>query len=136
MKLLNGNPYFDKADIAELKKNAVFYCLHPDDDYEFLYLVDEDERKTVIEGITALENTLGWEFANESAINLLSVTKCYDSLKVYSSNLMEYDEFKKISVHNITSYTLTKYENWLKSIGHAIFYDFFKNYDPSTPLKP
>ena len=136
MKTLNGKLYFHKSDIAELKKKAIFYCSHPNNDYEFLYLVDEDERNTVIEGINALGNTLGWEFSSETAINLSVIRTCYDSLKVYSSNLIDYDEFKKMPLQQITSYVVTKYENWLKSKGHEIFYGFFANYSSSTPIKP
>ena len=68
MKSLNGKIYFEKKDINELKKQAVFLVHNPTDEYDQLYSFDKEEMDTVIEGITALNNSLFWEFASETAV--------------------------------------------------------------------
>ena len=128
MKILNGKVYFEKNDVNKLKKDAIFYCSHPDDKWDFLYSIDEEERSVVIHGINALANTIGWEFSSETAINLKTIQTCYSSLKLYSSKLMDYEEFKTIPDHQVTSFATEKYENWLKSQGNSIFYGFFTDY--------
>jgi hypothetical protein len=125
MKLFNGNPYFDKTDVNELRKQSIFYCSNPSDKHEFLYLLDNEERNVLITGINALSNTLTWEFTHETAINLHTIRICYESLAVYPSNLMSHTKFKEIPVSQITSYSLNLYENWLKSKGNLILYEMF-----------
>jgi len=56
MKKLNGKLYFDKKDIEEAKKDAIFYLDHPNDEHEFLYIIDSNEKECVVDGIKGLNN--------------------------------------------------------------------------------
>ena len=128
MKILNGNRYFEKSDINEIRKQTIYFLSNPEDTHVFLYSFDKEERDTVISGIDALNNTISWEFSSESAINLKKIEECYKTLSIIGTNKISYDEFKKIPVETLTSYSITKYENWLKSIGHDLFFEFFAEY--------
>lgn len=128
MKILNGNRYFEKSDINEIRKQTIYFLSNPEDTHVFLYSFDKEERDTVISGIDALNNTISWEFSSESAVNLKKIEECYKTLSIIGTNKISYDEFKKIPVENLTSYSITKYENWLKSIGHDLFFEFFAEY--------
>lgn len=126
MKKLNGKSYFEKSDIVEVQKKSIFYTTHPDDENEFLYLLNDAERKVVVEGINALSNTLMWEFTSETAINVQCIDRCYKSLHVHSGSMMEINEFNLIPVAQVTSYCYTKLENWLKFKGRTIFFDLLQ----------
>mgnify|MGYP003969091037 FL=1 len=128
MKILNGNRYFEKSDINEIRKQTIYFLSNPEDTHVFLYSFDKEERDTVISGIDALNNTISWEFSSESAVNLKKIEECYKTLSIIGTNKISYDEFKKIPVETLTSYSITKYENWLKSIGHDLFFEFFAEY--------
>ena len=52
MKTLNGKFYFDKNDINEFRKKAVFLVHNPTDEYDQMYSFDKDEIDTIIKGIT------------------------------------------------------------------------------------
>lgn len=128
MKILNGTPYYEKYDINEIRKQTIHFLINPDDTHEYLYSFDKEERDTVIEGINALNNTIAWEFSSESALNIKKIEECYQSLSIIDTNKITYTEFKKIPVEQLTSYSVSKYENWLKSIGHTVFFEFFTKY--------
>jgi hypothetical protein len=128
MRKLNGKVYLDKSDVSELKKATLYYLHHPDDKYEVLYLIDTDSSKVIINGISALENTLSWEFSSESAINLTTIEKCYKSLHIVSTQKMDLDEFEKVSMKQRTTYVVKRHENWLKSLGYDIFYEKIVKY--------
>lgn len=128
MKILNGTSYYEKSDINEIRKQTIHFLFNPDDTHEYLYLFDNEERDIVIEGISALNNTIAWEFSSESALNIKKIGECYQSLSIIATNKMSYTFFKKIPVEQITAYSVTKYENWLKSIGHTVFFEFFTKY--------
>ena len=76
-------------------------------------------------GITKLNNTISWEFSNESALNLSVIEKCYQSLRVSASDKLDNQAFKSIDIDNIDSNSVVKYESWLSSIGNEIFFSFF-----------
>jgi hypothetical protein len=126
MKKLNGNIYFNKTDINNCKKESIYYLNHPDDKYEFLYIINSDELKCVLRGIESLHNTLSWEFTTETAINLNTIDRCYKSLRIHSTSLLSYDEYYAIRSDQRTTYSEKKFSNWLQSKGHIIFYDFLK----------
>lgn len=128
MRKLNGKVYLDKSDVSELKKETLYYLHHPDDEHEILYLIDSDSCKVIINGVSALENTLSWEFSSESAINLATIEKCYKSLHIVSTQKMDLDEFEKVSVNQRNTYVLKRHENWLKSLGYDIFYEKIVKY--------
>lgn len=128
MRKLNGKVYLDKSDISELKKESVYFVYHPNDKHEVLYLLDTEASVVVINGISALENTLSWEFSSESAINLATIEKCYKSLHIVSTQKMDLDEFEKVSVNQRNTYVLKRHENWLKSLGYDIFYEKIVKY--------
>lgn len=132
MKKLNGKLYFEKPDIVESKKDAIFYLNHPDEKHEFLYIIDSDERDCVIDGINALYNTLSWEFSTETAINIDTIERCYKSLRVHSTSLMSYDEYYAIKVNQRTSYCDTKFNKWLQAQGHLISYEFLQKLNKYT----
>ena len=127
-KRLNGNLYFEKEDVADIRKQTIFYLNHPDEVHDYLYLVSEDERTIIIQGIDALHNTLSWEFSSETALNLDTINRCYNSLRIHSTTMMDISEFRKIPETQLTSYCFSKLENWLKSKGHQLFYSFFEDY--------
>lgn len=129
MKILNGNRYFDKDDISELKKKCIYFVSNnPSNEYDFIYSLEKDELDTLIEGITAMNNTIMWEFLQETAINMTKIEKCYKTLRVYRTNKISFDEFRNIPADQVTSYCVSKYENWLKNIGQDIFLNFFVEY--------
>jgi len=128
MKKLNGKVYLDKTDLSELKKDSVYYLNHPSDEHEVLYMLDADAMGVVIDGITALENTLSWEFSTESAINLVTIEKCYKSLHIISTQKMDLEEFEKIEKDKRNSYVIKRHENWLKSTGYDIFFEKIVNF--------
>lgn len=128
MRKLNGKVYLDKSDVSELKKETLYYLHHPDDKHEILYLIDSDSCKIIINGVSALENTLSWEFSSESAINLATIEKCYKSLHIVGTQKMDLEEFEKIPFEQRNSYVLKRHENWLKSLGSDIFYEKIVKY--------
>ena len=128
MRKLNGKIYLDKSDISELKKESVYFVYHPNDKHEVLYLLDTEASNVVVKGISALENTLSWEFTSESAINRAIIEKCYKSLHIISTQKMDFEEFDKIPVNQRNSYVLKRHENWLKSLGYDIFYEKIVKY--------
>ena len=135
MKVLNGKTYFEKPDLSKVRKDSIFYLSHPDDDYEFLYMVTDDERKVVIRGIEAIHNTLMWEYSSENAINMQCIEKCYKALQVYKGSLMDLNEYNLIPASKVTSYCKDKLENWLKSKGYDIFLKFLQKFEHETIKK-
>ena len=135
MKKLNGTTYYEKSDLNEIRKNSIFYTTHPDENYEFLYIVTNDERKVVIQGIEALHNTLMWEFSSETAINQSCIDKCHTTLQIYKGSLMHIKEYHLIPASKVTSYCNQKVENWLKSKGYDIFLDFLQKFELKTIKK-
>jgi len=135
MKTLNGKAYYEKPDLNEIRKNSIFYTTHPDENHEFLYIVDNEERKVVVEGINALHNTLMWEFSSETAINQSCIEKCHKTLQVYKGSLMHIKEYHLIPASKVTSYCNQKVENWLKSKGYDIFLDFLQKFELKTIKK-
>jgi hypothetical protein len=132
MKKLNGKLYFEKPDIVESKKDAIFYLNHPDENHEFLYIINADERDCVIDGINALFNTLSWEFSSETAINIDTIERCYKSLRVHSTSIMSYDEYYEIKPIQRTQYVEQKFSNWLNAQGHLISYEFLQKLNKYT----
>jgi hypothetical protein len=132
MKTLNGKAYYEKPDLNEIRKNAIFYTSHSDEDYEFLYIVTNDERNVVIQGIEALHNTLMWEFTSETAINQSCIEKCHKTLQVYKGSLMHITEYNLIPPSKVTRYCDEKVENWLKSKGYEIFLKFLQKFELKT----
>jgi len=128
MKTLNGKLYFEKKDIDEFRKKAIFLVHNPTDEYDQLYSFDKEEMETVIEGITALNNSMFWEFTSETALNLEKIKIIHQTLTQYQTNKITKDEFSKIPLEHITSYCVKKYENWLKSIGQDLFLGVFVKY--------
>lgn len=135
MKKLNGKTYFEKTDLNKIRKDSIFYTTHPDEDFEFLYIVTNDERKVVIQGIEALHNTLMWEYSSETAINMQCIDKCHKALQVYKGSLMHIDEYNLIPASQITRYCNEKVENWLKSKGYEIFLSFLQKNELKTIKK-
>ena len=128
MKILNGKMYFEKQDIVGCKANAIFYLKQPDEEqHNFLYTIDEDETECVINGINALDNTLSWEFVTETAINMHIIDKCYQSVRIYTTSLMSFSEYYAIKAEQRTSYCDKKYNKWLQTQGHSIYYKFLKS---------
>ena len=128
MKTLNGKFYFDKNDINEFRKKAVFLVHNPTDEYDQMYSFDKDEIDTIIEGITAFNNSIAWEFSSETAINVEKIKMVHQTLTQYHTKKMTKDEFGKIPVDQVTSYCVKRYENWLKGIGQDLFLDIFVKY--------
>lgn len=128
MKTLNGKFYFDKNDINEFRKKAVFLVHNPTDEYDQMYSFDKDEIDTIIEGITAFNNSIAWEFSSETAINVGKIKMVHQTLAQYHTKKMTKDEFGKIPVDQVTSYCVKRYENWLKAIGQDLFLDIFVKY--------
>jgi hypothetical protein len=132
MRKLNGRIYLEKSDITYIRKETVYYLNNPKDKHEILYLLDSDSSKVVISGVRAFENTLSWEFSSESAINLATIEKCYQSLQVYSTQKLDLSEFEKIDVSQRTTYVIKRHENWLKALGIDIFYEKLINYSKNV----
>ena len=128
MKTLNGKFYFEKNDINEFRKKAVFLVHNPTDEYDQMYSFDKDEIDTIIEGITAFNNSIAWEFSSETAINVEKIKMVHQTLTQYHTKKMTKDEFGKIPVDQVTSYCVKRYENWLKVIGQDLFIDIFVKY--------
>ena len=128
MKTLNGKFYFEKNDINEFRKKAVFLVHNPTDEYDQMYSFDKDEIDTIIEGITAFNNSIAWEFSSETAINVEKIKMVHQTLTQYHTKKMTKDEFGKIPVDQVTSYCVKRYENWLKGIGQDLFLDIFVKY--------
>mgnify|MGYP001288210129 CR=1 FL=1 len=139
MKTLNGNKYYERSDIAKCYTSACNALLDPSIiqskpknlfgfNSEFLYSADSDELDLIKHGINKLNNTISWEFSTESAINLATVEKCYQSLKTPASNKLDNKAFKAIPVENITSDCVIRYETWLSDIGIDILFSFFSDY--------
>ena len=128
MKTLNGKFYFDKNDINEFRKKAVFLVHNPTDEYDQMYSFDKDEIDTIIEGITAFNNSIAWEFSSETAINVEKIKMVHQTLTQYHTKKMTKDEFGKIPVDQVTSYCVKRYENWLNGIGQDLFLDIFVKY--------
>lgn len=136
MKILNGNKYYERADVAKYYRSASNSLIDPSllenqkvksfsFSTEFLYSADSDEMDVIKKGIDRLNNTLSWEFSSETALNLESIEICYHSLRTPASNKLDNKSFKGISTHNITSDALTKYEHWLTDLGIDILFSFF-----------
>ena len=136
MKILNGNKYYERQDIAKYYKSACLSLVDPSIldrkgknffsfPVDFLYSADSDELDQVKLGISKLNNTISWEFSNESALNLSIIEKSYQSLRVSASDKVDNQTFKTTKLENVTSELVVKYESWLSSIGNDILFSFF-----------
>jgi hypothetical protein len=136
MKILNGNRYYERNDIAKYYKSARKCLIDPSaiekkgENYfnfpiDFLYSADSEEIDQIKLGITKFNNTLSWELSTESALNLTSIEKCYQTLYISTSEKINNLTFKKTNLENITPELVSKYESWLSSIGTEIFFSFF-----------
>ncbi len=136
MKILNGNRYYERSDIAKYYKSACNCLLDPSaiekkgENYfnfpiDFLYSADTEEMEQIKLGIIKFNNTLSWEFSTESALNLTRIEKCYQTLYISASQKIDNQTFKKTHLENITPELVSKYESWLSSIGTEIFFSFF-----------
>lgn len=134
--MLNGNRYYDRVDVGKYYKSACNSLIDPSliekhnpnkfgFSPEFLYSADSEEMNVIKQGIDKLNNTLSWELSSETALNLESIEKCYQTLRTPPSNKLDSKSFKAISVHNITPDSLLKYEHWLDGIGIEILFSFF-----------
>ncbi len=131
MKKLNGKLYFDKKDTEDAKKEAIFYLDHPTDEHEFLYIIDSNEKKCVVDGVNGLNNTFSWEFTTEKAINMKTIDRCYNSLRIHSTSLISYNEYYEIKPVQRTSYVEKKFANWLNAQGHLILYNVLNKLNKS-----
>lgn len=136
MKILNGNKYYERADISKFNKFACLSLLDPSIlspfsknmfgfDVNFLYSANSDELNVVKSGIKKLNNTISWEFSTESALNLSTIEKCYQSLRTPASNKLDFKSFKQLSASNLSHECLVRYENWLSDVGIDILFYFF-----------
>lgn len=136
MKILNGNKYYERPDVAKYYKLACNTLLDPSIiknhnskmfgfSTDFLYSADAEEMDVIKHGIDKLNNTISWELSTETALNLESIETCYHSLRTPASNKLDNKSFKAISAHNVTSDVMVKYEHWLSEIGNDIFFSFF-----------
>jgi len=136
MKILNGNKYYERTDVAKYYRSAYNSIIDPSliekqgtmkfsFPTEFLYSADSDEMDVIKQGIDKLNNTLSWEFSTETALNLESIETSYHSLRTPASNKLDNKTFKTISAHNITTDVVVKYESWLTDIGIDILFSFF-----------
>lgn len=133
MKILNGNKYFERGDIAKYYKTACLSLIDPsilmkksnhtlNFDPDLLYTLNEDELATIRSGITKLNNTISWEFTSESAIKLTEIENSYQSLRTPASNTLSYNEFKATPYHQRNNDTLLYFENWLLGVGNDILF--------------
>jgi hypothetical protein len=130
MITLNGKKYYEKKDVQHIFSDAIYFTSNPSGNmHEFLFLVDDEEKDVIIEGITALNNTIMWEFVNESAINFNTIQSCYFSLRnaIPASNMMDFKSFRQMNSHSLSTSNLVYYENWLRNCGYNIFFNLFKN---------
>mgnify|MGYP001173307422 CR=1 FL=1 len=136
MKILNGNKYYERADVAKFNKFASLSLVDPSIlqsshknmfgfDVDFLYSADSDELDVIKSGIKKFNNTISWEFSTESALNLSIIEKCYQSLRTPASNKMDFKSFKQLSATQINHDCLSRYENWLCDVGVDILFFFF-----------
>ena len=137
MKILNGNRYYERSDIAEYYKSACNCLLNPSviekkgENYfnfpiDFLYSADTEEMDQIKLGITKFNNTLSWELSTETALNLTRIENCYQTLYISASKKIDNQTFKKTHFENIDSELVSKYESWLSSIGTELLFSFFK----------
>lgn len=133
MKILNGNKYFERGDIANFYKTASVSLIYPDFlkkpskhkikfDPDVLYSLEETELDTIKCGITKLNNTISWEFTTESAIKLSEIENLYKSLRTPASNILSYDEYKSTPVAHRNNDTILYFENWLLDVGNDILF--------------
>ena len=136
MKILNGNRYYEREDIAKYYKSACLSLIDPSVlskkgknffsfPVDFLYSADSDELDQVKLGISKLNNTISWEFSSESALNLNIIEKSYQSLRVSASDKIDNQTFKTTNLENVTTELVSKYESWLSNIGNDILFSFF-----------
>jgi hypothetical protein len=131
---LNGKSYFESKDIEEIKKESIFYIhnvIDPDNNgynYDYLFLCTKEELNLVIFGIESFRNTLMWEFANETAISMSVIDNRFNT-SIFPDDLMvSYNDYH-LSTKKRTTMDLHKYENWLKTQGTIIFYNFLTKYN-------
>ena len=126
MKILNGRKYFDKKDVKEVQTLAKAVVLNPYDDQEFLSKATEDDRKCVIKGITALANTIAWEFSTETAVSINKIKELASSLSMPASEKVSFEQFTATPMEKVSKHTILRYENWLRNVGIDILMDEFK----------
>jgi hypothetical protein len=138
MKILNGNKYFERKDVAKYYKLACNSLVDPSIienrnpkmfgfTTEFLYSADSEEMDVIKHGMDKLNNTLSWELSSETALNLGTIETCYHSLRTPASNKLDKTAFKSIPTPKVTSDMVIKYEHWLGEIGIDIFFSFFSS---------
>ena len=113
MKILNGNKYYERSDVAKYYKFACNSLIDPSliekrnqnlfsFSTEFLYSADSEEMDVIKHGISKLNNTLSWELSSETALNLETIEECYHNLRTPASNKLDNKSFKEIPAPKIT----------------------------------
>jgi hypothetical protein len=82
----------------------------------------------VIFGIESFRNTLMWEFTNETAISMSVIDNRFNTSIFPEDLLVSYNDYH-LSTKKRTTMDLHKYENWLKTQGTIIFYNFLSKYN-------
>ncbi len=126
MKVLNGKKYFDKQDVKDITSLAKEVVNNPYDDLDFLFKANLDETEKVIRGIDGLANTIGWEFASETAVGMIKIEELARTLRMPVSEMITYEQYNATPVEKITKQTVVRYENWLRCVGVDILVDEFK----------
>ena len=99
---------------------------NPYDDLDFLFKANLDETEKVIRGIDGLANTIGWEFASETAVGMRKIEELAQTLRMPVSEMITYEQYNAVPVEKITKQTVIRYENWLRCVGVDILVDEFK----------
>ena len=84
MKKLNGKLYFEKPDIVESKKDAIFYLIHTMNHEFFISLTQMKKIVLLMEWMRYI-TFLSGNFMSETAINIDTIERCYKSLRVHST---------------------------------------------------
>ena len=125
MKTLNGQKYFEKTDVKGVIILALSVVDNPYDDQDFLLSILEDEKKVIRDAIKAFGNSITWEFASETAVNLKKLAEIKQTLQFLPSEILSYGELKDIPIDKVSKSNLQCYENWLQHMGLTIVMDEF-----------
>ena len=96
--------------------------------HRYLSLCTKDELDLVVFGINSFRNTLMWEFSNEFAISMDVINSRFWRSTDSEELMISFDDYH-FSSNKRTTMDLHKFQNWLKSQGICILYNFLSRYN-------
>ena len=127
---LNGKHYYTKEDVRDVAALVKLNIENPFEDQEVLQVIDDKERKNLTILVDTVCNLLMWNFTNESAVTLESVTKTVGELKFPETETIDYEDYKLLLDGSsvVPQRTVDDFGNYLHNYVINLFVEKFPTF--------